>query len=171
MKTRTQELIVALEDSLVQEFRTLQSLIALTKEERLHLPTQSPATLMSLVEKKESVLDQLGLLEDSRRALTQELGASLGSPNQSSTLSDLIPQLDKPTADRLGRLNDGIVELVEQARDLNHGNQTLATVALDWLASAQAFLLSFYRPAEGYCPPGVVAAHDQMPKGYLDQRA
>ena len=76
--TRTRMLLPNLENVLVQEFRLVQSLIDITREERNFLPTSNAEDLMGLVEKKENVLDQMSLLEERRRTLLIDLARDMG---------------------------------------------------------------------------------------------
>lgn len=163
--TQTKELLNSLENVLVQEFRTLQSLIALTKEERLLFNKKDPDAIMKLVEQKESLLDQLGLMEEKRRMFTTGIASELGIKLKISSITELFPGLEPNEKDRLQRLNDGITMLVQQARDFNYGNQALARTALDWLESAQAFLINISQPAEGYCPPGANPSMEKVTLG------
>jgi len=156
-------LLFVLEDYLVQEFRLLQNLIVITKEERKHLPGGTPEDLMILVEKKETLLDQLSLLEEKRRTILQEVGRDLGIQQGISSLSDLYPWMDPSTAGRMSRLSEGIAMLVGQARDLNYGNRALAVTAMDWLEATKAFLFGFYQNQVAYTPPGVIPVVEQIP--------
>ena len=148
-----QESLAAFEDLLVQEFRTLQNLINLTRDERQLISKRDVSALMQVVEQKESVLDQFNLMEDTRRNLIREISLSGGFSTQTNSLAEILPHLDPPIAARLGRLNDGISILANQARDLNHGNKVMATSILEWLSSTQAFLFRTVQPEINYRPP------------------
>jgi len=171
LSSKRSELLINLEDLLVREFRTLQTLIALTKEERSRFKSKDSAALMELVEQKESILDQIGLIEDSRRMVTQELARSLGMPGQSSTLRDVLSKVDPAVQDRLKRLNEGILMLVEQARDLNYGNRALAAATLEWVELTQAFLYNCYLPQMGYRPPGAAPSLEQATISEINHKA
>jgi len=161
--TRVRTLLTVLEDLLVQEFRLIQNLISITREERTYLPAGDTNDLMNLVEKKEAVLDQLSLLEEKRRTIVQECSRELGIQTQSSSLGEILPWLDPSTAARMNRLSEGIAMLVGQARDLNYGNRAMATTALDWIESAKAFLFGFYQNQSAYSPPGATPSVEQTP--------
>lgn len=169
--TRTRMLLPNLEDVLVQEFRLMQTLIDVTREERNFLPTTNPDTLMGLVEKKENILDQMSLLEERRRTLLIDIARGMGIPADSSSLSEILPWLDRATAGRLNRLSEGITMLVGQARDLNYGNKAMATTALDWLESTKAFLYGYYQSQMAYTPPGQAPSMDLSASWDVDQKA
>ena len=157
---QVQDLLNSLENILVQEFRTLQSLITATKQERVLLNKKDPDAIMLIVEEKEGILDQFGLLEEKRRMFITSIANELNIKLLNVALSELYPGLDSDESDRLSRLNDGIKMLVQQSKELNYGNQALARTALDWLISAQSFLLHITNPSDEYYPPGVKPSLD-----------
>ncbi len=168
------ELTTTLEDLLVREFRVCQNLYSLTREERLLLSKNDVQALMSLVERKEALLDELGRLEDLKSMTMQEMGTILGldsKPVQSLTVGDIIAALDVDSASRLGNLRSGILALVDQVRDLTHGNRALATTALERADALQAFLLSFYQSPTGYRPQGVSIGGEQAVAWEIDHLA
>jgi flagellar biosynthesis/type III secretory pathway chaperone len=168
---QVQDLLNSLENVLVQEFRTLQSLIIATKQERVLLNKKDPDAIMLIVEEKEGLLDQFGVLEEKRRMFTSSIANDLGLKLNNSSINELFPGLDSHESDRLMRLNDGISMLIQQTRDLNYGNQALARTALDWLISAQSFLLNLTNPSDGYSPRGVKPTLERIPYGDLGMKA
>jgi flagellar biosynthesis/type III secretory pathway chaperone len=150
---KQQELLAALEDYLVREFRLLQSLHNVTKSERLALSKEKAAHLLPIVEEKEALLDELSQLEEGRKTVTASLSMSFGAA--SSTVTALFPYLEDTVTARLSRLSDGITTLVNQTRELNHGNQALATFKVEWLDAAQTYLINLVQPPTSYYPPGV----------------
>jgi flagellar biosynthesis/type III secretory pathway chaperone len=153
---RAQELQGSLEDLLVREFRACQALCAFTKDERRALTIDDVTQLAELVEKKESLLDEIGLVEESRRTVVQELAAEAGAPEHSGTLAALLPVLDPTVAGRLSRLREGILALSSEVRDLTSGNLALTVTAIDRIDAVQTFLLSMCQPQINYQPPGLV---------------
>jgi len=166
-----QEFLNSLENVLVQEFRTLQSLIVITKQERVFLTQKNPDAIMSTVEEKEGILDQFALLEEKRRMYTTNIANELGIKLHNISTNELYEGLDSIETDRLERINEGISMLVQQSRDLNLGNQALARTALDWLISAQSFLLNLTQPSDGYLPRGVKPSVENVSRGDLGMKA
>lgn len=170
--SHSRTLLTVLEDQLVQEFRLMQNLIDLTKKERTYFPVGNMNELMSVVESKEAVLDQLSLVEEKRRTVIQELGRELGVQMESYSLKEILPWIDSSTAGRLNRLSEGISMLVGQARDLNYGNRAMATTAIDWIEATKAFIFSFYQKQNSYSPPGsVTPTHEQAPAWAVERKA
>lgn len=167
----TQELLTSLEDNLVKEFRTLQSLVNLTRSERTALLEGNADNLLNLVEEKESVLDQLGLVEDSRRMTSHQLSQEIGIQTQTYSLAELVPALEPAVGNRLKRLQEGITVLAEQARELNTGNKALAMTKSEVLDATQAFLLSLFMTPAGYRPPGASPEKNLIPVWDVEHRA
>ena len=134
------ENLMDLESILVKQFRMLQELIEKTKVERKLLLDGDDA-LMRVVEDKEALLDQLGLIEDNRRKLVQNLSLAKGLQSETTSVSELLPYLQEDIAERISRLVEGITTLAIQARDLNTANQALSTTKLEWLKATQSFLI------------------------------
>jgi flagellar biosynthesis/type III secretory pathway chaperone len=149
---RLSEKVSELELLLVRQFRLLQELIEKSHKERKAI-LNGEDILTRLVEDKEALLDQLNLVENERRKVVQEIMVALNIRVESSSVKELIPHLDPETGTRISRLSDGMNSLVWQARDLNHDNQLLANVRLDWVKSAQSMLIELAQPGEGYRPP------------------
>jgi flagellar biosynthesis/type III secretory pathway chaperone len=167
----TQELLTSLEDNLVKEFRTLQSLVNLTRSERTALLEGNADNLLNLVEEKESVLDQLGLVEDSRRMTSHQLSQEIGIQTQTYSLAEFVPILEPAIGNRLKRLQEGITVLAEQARELNTGNKALAMTKSEVLDATQAFLLSLFMTPAGYRPPGVGPDKNLVPVWDIEHKA
>jgi len=143
-----------LELTLVKEFRKLQELVE-TSQKESQVMLQNGDQLMRLVEDKEVLLDELSLLENSRRQSVQALMVSLGIHTETSSVSDLLPYLSPEVALRLKRLSDGLSSLVWKARDINHNNQAVAAIKLDWVKAVQALLIGLSQPEISYRLPNV----------------
>lgn len=147
------ELLASLEDYLVREFRALQSLVAISKEERDILVEGKTDALLRITEEKEFILDQIGLVEDARRNVSQRISQLTGLKNENTTLVEIFPVVDVDVRTRLKNLYDGIIVLVDQTRSINVGNRALATAHADCLDATQAYLLKMIMPPTGYQNP------------------
>lgn len=145
-----QDLIDSLEELMVKQFRNLQSLVKITRQEREALTKGDSETLKPLVEEKDTILDQLGILEDSRHMIIDEIAHHLEIEVENVKIPLILEKIDPVTSERIGKLSQGIKALVEETTDLNLGNQALAANTLDWLEATQSFLLSFYTPPDTY---------------------
>jgi flagellar biosynthesis/type III secretory pathway chaperone len=154
------ENLMELESILVRQFRSLQDLIEKTRLER-KLLLSGDNTIMRVVEDKEALLDQLGLIEDNRRKLVQNLSLAKGLHSESTSIGELLPYLQEDIAERISRLIEGITTLAVQARDLNRANQALSSTKLEWLKATQSFLIRITQPEIGYRPPGCPPAYQR----------
>lgn len=169
MKSK-RELIITLEDLLVKQFRNLQTLITETRDERKALTSGDIQLIQKHVEHKEAILDEISLLEESRRMTVGQLCQMAGLTDECSSLSEFAKTVDPPLAQRLNHLYGGIIKLAEEVRDLNMGNHALADARVEMFAATQAFLLSFYQSPVSYQPAGIPPVRS-IPISDLDHRA
>jgi flagellar biosynthesis/type III secretory pathway chaperone len=152
-----------LEQVLVQQFRVLQDLIALTKKEREAL-LNDPDSILQIVEDKEVLLDKISLMEDRCRQIIQEISLSLEIHLEDTSIRALLPFFKPEEASRIKNLSEGIYSLASQARELNHASQALAITKLDWVKATQLFLISIFQPESGYRSP-MGATHQEPAAG------
>lgn len=145
-----QELLIVLEDRLVKEFRILQSLITISKNERVCLRNRDTNQLLRIVEEKESILDSLGLLMDAEKMTIQEISAKVGLKSDTYSLLKLLPYIGFEQGKRFKNLHEGITTLVEQAKELSLGNRAIADANAQCLDATQAFLLRLIMPPANY---------------------
>ncbi len=157
----TQELLASLEELLVKEFRSCQSLQGVTKDERSVLSNGDASILLILVEQKEALLDELGRIEDERRMIVQKLAQIVDPKLESQTVIGLLPKFDPVIAGRLGRLCEGITAIIGQVRESSRGNQALAASAVKRVDAVQAFLLSLYQPPASYQPSSALPTAEE----------
>ena len=126
-----QDFIASLEELFVKQFRSLQSLRRITNRERVALSTGDANGLIPLTKEKESILEQIEIVEDSQHIVLEEIGKLLDIRKKVSLSEDILPRLDPDMAKRITRLRNGIMILYDEARDLNRFNQALARDSLD----------------------------------------
>jgi hypothetical protein len=141
------------ENTLVKQFRVLETLIEISKKERELILKNSSELLMTNTEEKEVVLDKFSLLEEDSRTIIQKILLKLDIRTERTSIQDVLPYLDREDSARINRLLDGINILVRTARQLNTGNQALVTTRMDWLKITQAFLVSLIHQEDGYTKP------------------
>jgi flagellar biosynthesis/type III secretory pathway chaperone len=149
------DLINTLEDLLVQEFRTCQSIHSLTKEERQALSKQDIQSLVTIVEQKEVMLDELGQIEDRRRMVVQNLSQVIGIKTASPTIAEISKRLSDDIGGRISRLREGISAIAEEIKIMSSGNRALAVIALERIDALQTILLESFQPSIVYNRPGV----------------
>jgi flagellar biosynthesis/type III secretory pathway chaperone len=140
---------------LVQEFRTCQALFHLTAAERQALSSGDIPHLLALTGQKESTLNELVELEKARQVILQSLAAMLAidlPPHTIPTLADLITTLHPDEAKRLVHLQEGIVVIMNQVRELTQGNRALADYAMQRASTLQTRLFDLWRYAASSQP-------------------
>jgi len=170
MEPIPKKLINDLEELLVQEFRACQTLLDLTRNERQALARNDVDTLTSLVEQKESKLDELAQIEDRRRVAIQTIAQRLSLPSPNPAVSELAAFLDPESGRRIERLRDGISTLSGEIRELSSGNRALAASALERTDAVQSLLLDILRPTLNYQPPGMPYQNQSGPAWGVDHR-
>ncbi|KAA3648390.1 MAG: flagellar protein FlgN [Chloroflexi bacterium] len=149
---QTNDLLTTLEDLMVREFRGFQQLLSLTKEERSALSEADTDNLIVLVEEKESVLDELGKINDARRMTTDQLAQSTGLPPEEARISGILPKIENAIAERLRRLQEGTLTIAQEIRALTSGNLALASTGMDQTGALQGFLVGLAQSNQDYRP-------------------
>jgi hypothetical protein len=145
--TNTLRNLRALESILVQEFRISQVLLNSLEEERLAIIQEDVPHLVKLSGKKEELLEKLGDLISVKNKLFKELDDDFGTNllNQQRLLPrNLCSAVDHDSARRLMHLQEGVVVIMSQVRELNQGNQALSLTALPQENELQAKYLENY---------------------------
>jgi flagellar biosynthesis/type III secretory pathway chaperone len=161
LKDNMQELFSSLEAVMVNEFRLSQSLCTLTQEERQALLDGKVEVITAITEKKEAVLDELGRAEDIRQKVTEQLIRLSGMGEYVENLAQLLPRIESPVAERIGRLREGILSLQGEIREMNRGNYALATLNLERLGALQNFLINLYSTNSTFYQPAGAANRAQ----------
>lgn len=155
-------LLRTLEDLLVSQFRRYQTLHSHTKEERQALLDNDIHQLLTLLESKEVLVEEINHLETNRHQVTKEWAQMAGMKIEYPTLTQILPGLDVESAKRLSRLREGILVLVNEIRELVSGNRALTSAGLKQVEAVQTFILGMGDPLMGYQPPGKTDRKDPL---------
>ncbi len=170
-KETPQEIMSAMEAVMVNEFRVCQSLLTVLQLERQALVQKDVEALSKLVEQKESLLDELGTNEESRRSHLEKLAQNSGLQNEVMGLTDLLRRLQLTASERLYRLQEGIVALQSKIRELNRANLALAQMNLERITALQEYLVSLFSSPSYYQPSVSTSKTGLPPASYgMDQR-
>jgi len=141
--TIRREQLRAFEGLLVNEFRACQAFFDLMKDERFALSTGDVARLLLVAAHKELGLSRLAEIEAGRQRLLQEiqkLSDFDDDERQALTFADLIAVLEPESAQQFAFLQEGILVLMVQMREMTHINRALATYALNRASVLQTYL-------------------------------
>ncbi len=163
-------LVNNLEDLLVQEFRTCQTIHQLTKEERSAISKNDLNSLSSIVEQKEVMLDELGQIEDRRRMIVQNLGQEIGISTPSPSIAEISQKLAADIGSRINRLREGISALADEIKIMSNGNRALALIALERIDAVQSLILDAIQPSLVYDYPGNRPKHNLDAVWDVDER-
>jgi flagellar biosynthesis/type III secretory pathway chaperone len=167
----TSEQLSQLEDTLVSEFRLLQSLVKVTRKESSALLDGNYSVLTPIVEDIEAIIDQLNRMENTRQKITDSLAKAMNISSMPSTVRSLLPFMEKEQSARVRRLCDGITALSDQDRVLNLKVNTLSQSWIDMIHSTQAYLLSFFQTPATYQLPGSKQNANLTPVWATEHRA
>jgi FlgN protein len=148
----TQDLFGSLEVVMVNLFRLFESLHEVTKEERQVLLEGKADELMILAKRKESLLTSLENNEESLHSLTDQLAKAVGLNPESLTLTSILERLKSVDVGQVSRLQQGILALQAEIRDINNGNYALANLNINRLDAVQSYILSLFTPPNYYRP-------------------
>ncbi|NLF50422.1 MAG: flagellar protein FlgN [Leptolinea sp.] len=170
-KETPQEIMSAMEAVMVNEFRVCQSLLTVLQEERQALVQKDVEALSKLVEQKESLLDELGSNEETRRSCMEKLAQKSNAQNDAMDLMGLLRNLQLTASERLYRLQEGITALQSKIRELNRANMALAQMNLERITALQEYLVSLFSSPSYYQPSATSAQTGLPPASYgMDQR-
>lgn len=168
---RNTQLSAPLESFLVSEFRAYQTLLKLTKQERMALVKADILSLAAIVEQKDSLMDEIHRLEKGRSQVVREWVDRTGYHSTNPTIQELAALLPAPAAQRLERIRSGILAISEELQDLTRGNQALAISALERLDHMRTLILSFDQPTDTYASSGRKKSPVASASWQLEERA
>ncbi|NPV84673.1 MAG: flagellar protein FlgN [Anaerolineae bacterium] len=142
----------SLEAVMVNSFRLCEFLYNLTKEERQALLEGKADDLMALAKKKETVVAEMEKSENARSKIMGQLALGLGIESKEVTLTDLLSRLEGVDAEQVQRLQQGILALQSEIRELNNGNYALATLNLQRLEAVQGYIMGIFSTPTYYHP-------------------
>ena len=165
------DVLISLEAVLVNEFRVYQSLRDLTLEERQVLLEGRGQNLMSIVDKKEELLDELTQMETKRNQLIDKIADIFDIQQNYENLGELLDYIHAEPIKRLQRLRQGLVALQTEIRDINRGNAALASLNLEKITQLQNYLFKLFTSTSQYQPVGGQVYADGPASWGMDQRA
>jgi len=166
------QLLDALEASLVKVFRYCQSLFTLVKNERQILIEGRANELEAISTQKQKILDEMENAEQTRQKITGQISRLCGISHPVENLSDLLSDLEFERKQEVKRLQQGILALQTDIREINNGNYALATLNLQHLESVQGFLVNLiYAPSSYYGPTNAPKITEPPSSWGMDHKA
>jgi hypothetical protein len=152
-KQTLQDLLDSLEAILVNTFRLCESLHQITLRERQTLLESKANELISITREKGMIVTEMESNEEARQVITDELTRVLGLEGKADNLSELLGKVDAPIdTSKITRIQQGILTLQAEIREINNGNYALATLNVQRLEAVQEYIVGLFTPPVYYRP-------------------
>ena len=166
------EKLLSLETNLIAMFRLCQNLYSLAKEERQVLVDGRANELDGLAEKKMKVLDGIEKTEKDYQLLIKDIAMISGFKREVEKLSDLLVNFGEKEVEQIKRMQEGILVLQKDIKELNDGNYALAKLNVQHLEAVQGFIVNNIYPSSSYYGPDKnLQKKEPLTNWQMDQRA
>ncbi len=170
VSTTSENVIEELEAILVKIFRLFQSLLSLVKDERQFLVENDAEAVEDISGKKQEILFTLELMEQERQSKAKELGQIFGIEDNIGLFGELLKKISHAGVERLRHLQQGILSLQKEIREINSGNYALANLNLQKIQAVQSYLLNTLQPPSSfYGPDSKRIDHSEPSAWQMDQ--
>lgn len=147
--------IIELEETLANEAAEYRQLVELTACEQMALKSSNLDELSDAIRKKQALIPEINRWTSRREQLTAGLAARFNLPTN-ATLTDILTHFEGAIAQKIIRLREEFIELMEQLITLNHANKMILQTELARVNSTYDYIAAMLAdPAEGYAPTGV----------------
>ncbi len=165
-----EKLIEEMAAVLVKIFRLFQSLLSLVKEERQFLVESDAEAVDNISGKKQEILFSLESMEQERLLKSNELALAFGIEDNNGLFSELLKRISHPGVERVRHLQQGILSLQKEIREINSGNYALANLNLQKIQAVQSYLLNTLLPPSSYYGPDSKRVDHSAPSAWqMDQ--
>lgn len=152
-KQTLQDLFDSLEAILVNTFRLCESLQQITQHERQALLENKIDELRAIVSQKENIVVEVESNDEARQMVTSQLAQSLGIEGEIPNLGELLAKVDNSIdTSKITRLQQGILTLQAEIREVNNGNYALAIMNVQRLEAVQEYIVGLFTPPVYYRP-------------------
>ena len=159
-----------LETVLVKLFRLFQNLFSCIKDERQYLVSRDAKALEEVSKTKTSFLSSIEQVEVERDQKTNELARLVNKTGQTRTLSELLAGLPETSTERIRHIQQGILSLQKEIREVNEGNYALANLNLQQVQAVQQFIINTLQPPSSFYGPNSKKSAEVSPSTWqMDQ--
>jgi flagellar biosynthesis/type III secretory pathway chaperone len=152
-KQTLQDLFDSLEAILVNTFRLCESLHQITRRERQSLLDSKVDDLIAITREKSEIVTEMESNEEARQVIIRELAQMLGFDSKVVNLNELIAKVDNSIdTSKVSRIQQGIITLQAEIREVNNGNYALATLNVQRLEAVQEYIVGLFTPPVYYRP-------------------
>lgn len=148
-----QDLYDSLESILVNTFRLCESLLEISKRERQALLEKKIDILQQINKEKETIITEMRSIDQARIVVVKQLANELGVDVDPLHVSDIVAKTDESIdTTKISRLQQGIITIQAEIRELNNGNYTLASLNVQRLDAVQEYIVGLFTPPVYYQP-------------------
>jgi flagellar biosynthesis/type III secretory pathway chaperone len=148
-----QDLFDSLESILVNTFRLCESLLEISKRDRQALLEKNLDVLQQITKEKEILVVEMESIDHSRKVIVDQLAKELEIENEPARVSDIITKADESIdITKISRLQQGIITIQADIRELNNGNYTLASLNVQRLEAVQDYIIGLFTAPIYYQP-------------------
>jgi hypothetical protein len=152
-KQTLQDLFDSLEAILINTFRLCESLYQITEHERQALLESKIDELNMISRQKGNIVTEMESNEEARQVVTQQITKVLGLENETMSLSELLAKTESSIdTSKISRIQQGILTLQSQIREINNGNYALAKLNVQRLEAVQEYIIGLFTPPVYYRP-------------------
>jgi hypothetical protein len=152
-KQTLQDLFDSLEAILVNTFRLCESLQQITQEERQVLLENNLEKLQAIIQQKENIIVEVESNDGARQVVINQLAEALGIEGEAKNLVEVISRVDSSVdVSKVSRLQQGILALQAEIREVNNGNYALAVTNVQRLDAIQEYIVGLFTPPVYYRP-------------------
>jgi flagellar biosynthesis/type III secretory pathway chaperone len=123
-------------------------LIKLLRKEWDSISKYSYEDIQEILNKKETLVLKMQVLEENRTEVVKAIGKKLGMPFEELTLKKLIASIDHPLTTKLGKYRETLLEQINTISELNEVNKGLVDTSSLSIKKSLAFIHKAQSDAE-----------------------
>lgn len=147
-------LTLELIELLKQELGLYESLLQILQDEKASLVKRSSEEMYALVNKKETVISRIKIIDDATQDCMKRLAKEKGLNPQDVTLSNIITHATTPYSAILNGYQSKLSAIANSIKELNEINGRVINTSLENVKKSLSFLRGVANSLETYKPSG-----------------
>ena len=157
---------------LLEQKAVLESLLAMSKEERQVIVDGEPDKLETIVRQELRELSKLGQIEKKRAALHKTIAAEFGLPVQDLTVTAIAQRATPEERDAIVKLQKELTDIISQHTALNMENRELIKAHIEYSETMMELMVDPEDPLNNfYGGDGKAAPDRKKTTGFYDGHA
>ncbi|MCX6136600.1 MAG: flagellar protein FlgN [Ignavibacteriales bacterium] len=121
-----------------------ETMLDILKAQQQAIVQFQSAALGELLEKQQSLVKPMEIMEKKRQDLTIEIGRMSGAPKETRSLKELVETLEKDEAAKIQKCGNRLHAIVEQVLTINNQNKVLLENSLRFIQRNLRIITSDY---------------------------